>query len=81
VKGAHALAVSYPHVALLDADLLSIGTLTDGRVEIHQQYRVVLPDGTSIEHVTTIGRGPTLHTVIGDAWYQLSIADMSRPSR
>ena len=86
VKGARALAVSYPHVALFggydtDADLLSLGTLDDDRFEIHQQYRLVLPDGTPLERVTMIGRGPTLHTLIGDTWYQLSIADMRRPTR
>jgi hypothetical protein len=87
VKGAHALAVSYPDIALFggyadaDADLLSVGTLADDRVEIHQQYRVVLPDGAPIGRVTMIGRGPTLHTVIGDAWYQLSIANMHQPPR
>jgi len=85
VKGAKALAVNDPYIALYggytaDADVLTVGTLNDDRLEILHQYRVVMPDGTPVDQPTMIGRGATLHTVIGNDWLQLSLTDMlARP--
>jgi hypothetical protein len=80
VKGAKALAVSDPHIALYggyeaDADLLTIGNLNAGRLEVTQRYRVVMPDGGPVDHPKMFGRGPNLHTVVGREWLQLSLAD------
>ena len=81
VSGARALAIDYPNIALLggygpDADLLTVGVLSDDRLEIRQQYRVVMPDGTPLARQAFIGRGPTLHMVHAHNWYQLSLTDM-----
>lgn len=80
VKGAKALAVDDPHVALYGGygpnhDLLTVGTLTDDRLEITHQYQVVMPDGAPVERHTMVGRGPYLHTVVGNEWLQLSLTD------
>jgi hypothetical protein len=85
VPGVHALAVDYPHVALFGGyegshDLLTVGTLNDDRFEINKQYRVIMPDGTPIDPVHMIGRGPAFHTVVSDTWYQLSLTDVPNPA-
>ncbi|GAA2567724.1 hypothetical protein GCM10010435_46840 [Winogradskya consettensis] len=80
VRGVRAVAVGYEHVALLGGygagfDVLTVGTLNDGRFDIAGQYRLVLPDGGPIGQGAVIGRGALLHTVIGDTWYQFSVDD------
>lgn len=80
IQGVHAIAVDEPRIALFGgygthADQLILGTLGDDGFQIAGRYRVVLPDGQPLGRVAVFGRGPVLHAVIGNTWYQLKLSD------
>jgi hypothetical protein len=49
----------------------------DGRFQDTGIYRLVLPDKAALpKHTQVIGRGPCLHFLTGDDWYQLTMSDL-----
>lgn len=77
-RSAAALAVDGTRAALLGGfGRLTIGELTSGQFQPASAYRVTLPSGAALPaHTEIVGRGPTLHFVTDDYWYQLSIRDI-----
>lgn len=79
IDGAKAVAVSGNRVALFGGysdqrDRLVIAELTGSAMRVTGTYRLVLPDGQPMpKQVTVVGRGPALHLITGDTWYQLSL--------
>jgi hypothetical protein len=56
---------------------LTVGELSSGRFEPTSEYRVVQPSGSPLPaHTQIAGRGPRLHFLTDDYWYQLSIRDI-----
>jgi hypothetical protein len=91
LTGVRALAVSGSRVVLYGGyrparDRLTAGVLTEGVFQPNAEYRLVLPDGAALPApAEVIGRGPVLHVLAGDTWYQLAVSDVpagqaSRPS-
>jgi hypothetical protein len=82
VAGARALAVSGDQVALFggygaDHDRLIVGHLGSAGFEVSHEYRVVLPGGAPVPARTqVIGRGPCLHFLTADSWYQLTVTSI-----
>jgi hypothetical protein len=78
--GATALAVDGSRAALYNPhnyNRLAVGLLQDGRFQVTGLYRLVLPDQVALpKHTQVIGRGPCLHFLTGDDWYQLTISDL-----
>ena len=78
--GATALAVDGSRAALYNPhnyDRLAVGLLQDGRFQVTSIYRLVLPDKAALpKHTQVIGRGPCLHFLTGDDWYQLTMSDL-----
>lgn len=80
VRPAAALAVDGTSAALLGrGGRLTAGQLIAGRFRPAGEYRIVLPNGSPLPgHAQIIGRGPTLHFLTDDYWYQLDIRDIPR---
>jgi len=83
VTGAKAIAVSGSQAALYGGygpnhDRLVVGSLKDERFQQTGEYRLVLPGGGPLPPQTlVIGRGPCLHLLSGDSWYQFGFSDLS----
>jgi hypothetical protein len=79
---ANALAVDGSQVALRhsyypDRSRLAVGLLQDGHFQVTGEYRLVLPGQADLpEHTQVIGRGPCLHFLTDNDWYQLIISDL-----
>lgn len=91
VTEAGALAVDGSRAALCsgygsDHDRLAVGLLQNGDFQVTGEYRLVLPSQPALPVQTeVIGRGPCLHLLTDDDWYQLTISDLpsampARPS-
>jgi hypothetical protein len=91
VTEARALAVDGSRAALCsgygsDHDRLAVGLLQNGDFQVTGEYRLVLPSQAALPVQTeVIGRGPCLHLLTDDDWYQLTISDLpsampARPS-
>lgn len=78
VPSGTALAVDGTTAALLGGGgRLTVGQLISGRFQPAGEYRIVLPSGSPLpRHAQIIGRGPTLHFLTDDYWYQLDIRDI-----
>lgn len=82
VRGAAALAVAGSRVALFGGyepghDRLAVGDLVDGRLQVTDRYRLVLPDGSPPAAETrVVGRGAELHFLTDRDWYRLSLSDL-----
>jgi hypothetical protein len=78
--GATALAVDGSRAALYnryDHNRLAVGLLQDGHFQVTGDYRLVLPGQAALpEHTQVIGRGPCLHFLTGNDWYQLTMSDL-----
>jgi hypothetical protein len=60
-----------------DRNRLITGHLTNGRIQVTEEYRVVLPDGHNLPNGTlVIGRGPDLHILTHDDWYRIGLHDI-----
>lgn len=72
------LAIDGTRVALLGGrGRLAFGELTAGRFQPNHENRIVQPDGTPLPRNTQIvSRGPILHFITDDYWYQLNIGDV-----
>jgi len=77
VRSGAALAVDGTTAALVGGSgRLTARQLTAGRFRPTSEYRIVLPTGSPLRgHTQIIGRGPTLHFLTDDYWYQLDIRD------
>jgi hypothetical protein len=80
------LAVTGSQVALYGGygpnhDRLAVGQLQAGRLRLTGEYRLVRPGGASLPARTQVlGRGPCLHFLTDDNWYQLTMNDIpARP--
>jgi hypothetical protein len=82
ITGVRALAVSGSRAALYggygpDRDRLAVGRLSGGRFRQAGEYRLVLPGGEALPTgAQVIGRGPGLHVLTDDGWYQLTMSDI-----
>jgi hypothetical protein len=78
VRGAGSLAVDGTTAAFLGRrGRLTVGQLIAGRFRPANEYRVMLPNGSPVPgHAQIIGRGPMLHFLTDDYWYQLDIRDI-----
>ncbi|RZU76003.1 hypothetical protein EV384_4598 [Micromonospora kangleipakensis] len=82
IDGARALAVSHTRIGLLggygpDQDRFVVGELDGDALRVAGEYRLVLPDGGPLPaRVTAVGRGPVLHLVTDEHWYQLHLEDV-----
>lgn len=82
VHGAKAIAADGSRIALYggygpDHDRLVSGILSDDRLHVTGEYRLVQPDGEPLPaaaHVT--GRGTDLHILVRDEWLRLGLADI-----
>jgi hypothetical protein len=81
VDGARALAVHGERVGLFggydESDRLVVGTLGEDALTVEREYRLTLPDGAPLVNVRGIGRGSTLHFIVGADWYTLDLATLS----
>ena len=77
-RSAAALAVDGTTAALMGGrGRLTVGQLIAGRFRPMGEYRITLPTGSPLpSHAQIIGRGPTLHFLTDDYWYQLNIRDI-----
>jgi hypothetical protein len=75
-----ALAVDGTRVALFGrSGPLTVGELSSGRFQPISEYQLVQPSGSPLPaHTQIVGRGPSLHFLTDDYWYQLSIRDIPR---
>ncbi|MET7706438.1 hypothetical protein [Micromonospora sp. NPDC005413] len=82
IDGARALAVSGTRIGLLggygpNKDRLVVGELDSDALRVADEYGLVLPDGGPLPtRVTAVGRGPVLHLVTNEHWYQLHLDDV-----
>jgi hypothetical protein len=80
--GATALMVDGSRAALYsglgpDRGRLAVGLLQDGQFRLTGDYWLVLPGQAALpEHTRVIGRGPCLHFLSGNDWYQLTMNDL-----
>jgi hypothetical protein len=60
-----------------DHERLAVTELDAERARPVGEYRAVLPDGEPLAPGTqVIGRGPRLHVLTGNGWYQLDVGDI-----
>lgn len=84
IHGVRALAAAGTRAALFggygpDHDRLALTDLRDGQAYLTGEYRVVLPGGHPLPPGTQVtGRGPRLHLLTDNSWYQLDLADTPR---
>jgi len=77
-----ALAVSGSRAVLYggygpDRDRLAAGLLEGDRFQQTDEYRLVLPGGEPLPTpAQVIGRGPCLHVLTEDSWYELTMSDI-----
>ncbi|MEV0675896.1 hypothetical protein AB0I60_05160 [Actinosynnema sp. NPDC050436] len=82
IEGAKALAVGGSRIALYggygpDHDRLVVGVLSDDRLHVTGEYRLVRPDGQPLPGTARVhGRGPDLHLLVDDNWWRLHIDDI-----
>ncbi|MGC4765361.1 hypothetical protein ACLQ20_21125 [Micromonospora sp. DT46] len=51
-----------------------MGELNGEVMRVVGEYQLVLPDGAALPaRVTVVGRGPVLHLITAERWYQLSL--------
>jgi len=77
------LAIDGTRAALLGGrGRLAVGDLTSGRFHPTRDYRIVQPDGRLLPANTQIvSRGPIMHFISDDYWYQLNIRDIGTGDR
>jgi len=83
LASASALAADRPCVGLFagygrDSGRFTLARLGEDRIHLEAEYRIVLPDGRPLLPDThVIGRGPRLHFLTGNSWYQLEIGSIA----
>ncbi|MET8093106.1 hypothetical protein [Micromonospora sp. NPDC005220] len=81
IDGARALTISGDRVGLLggyghERYRFVVGALDGEAMRVIGEYQLVLPDGAPLPpRVTAVGRGPVLHLITADRWYQVNLQE------